>query len=77
MPTHSHPINPQPHCADCDQPYNPARAALGISYCMSCGDKRAKKVVRTVVPMHKSNYVLVTDYSLLACLTRPGRGLEG
>jgi len=33
---------------------------------------RARK--HTIVPMHKSNYMVVTDYSLLPELTRPGRG---
>ena len=81
MKTESHPINPShtttPHCADCTTPYNPARAALGIPYCMPCGEKRSEEVVRTVVPMHKSNYVLVTDLTLLPMLTRPGRTLTG
>lgn len=29
--------------------------------CLSCGDARARKVQRTVVPLHKSNYVMLTD----------------
>lgn len=67
----------QPHCADCHETYNPARAALGIPYCMPCGDKRVKRIKRTVVPLPKSNYILITDLSLLKCLSRPGRGLMG
>tara|TARA_R110001632_G_scaffold66794_2_gene157143 strand:- start:101 stop:214 length:114 start_codon:yes stop_codon:yes gene_type:complete len=32
---------------------------------MSCGEIEAQKVKHTIVPMHKSNYVVVTDKSLL------------
>jgi hypothetical protein len=28
---------------------------------MPCGEKMAKAVKRTVVPMHKSNYMLITN----------------
>jgi hypothetical protein len=28
---------------------------------MPCGDAQARATVRTVVPMHKSNYMLFTD----------------
>jgi len=28
---------------------------------MACGDKVANQVKRTIVPMHKSNYMLITN----------------
>ena len=49
-----------------------ARWAIGYKTCMSCGEKAAKKVVRTVVPMHKSNYVLLTDVSDLKGINNKG-----
>lgn len=48
----------------------PARAKLGFRTCMSCGEKEAKKTRHTVVPMAKSNYVLVTDKELLKGLNK-------
>jgi hypothetical protein len=43
-----------------------ARAAMQISKklrltCMPCGEQLAKEVRHTIVPMHKGNYVKVTD----------------
>ena len=35
----------------------PMRSRLGYMTCLSCGEKAAKQVKHTVVPMHKSNYV--------------------
>lgn len=48
----------------------PARARLGYRSCLSCGEAAAKNTRHTVVPMSKSNYVLVTDYSLLKGLNK-------
>lgn len=39
----------------------PARVKLGYRVCMECGEREARQVRHTVAPMHKSNYVLVTD----------------
>jgi hypothetical protein len=44
---------------------------------MPCGELIARARKHTVVPMHKSNYVPVTDRTMLKQLTRPGRTLEG
>jgi len=57
----------QPHCMICDESYDLARLHLGYAVCLSCGDEIAKSLnlKRTVVPMNKSNYQLVTDLSLL------------
>ena len=61
-------------CHHCDQPIMPARSALGYDTCLPCGEKEARQVRHTIVPMHKSNYIVVSDLSLLAQITRPGRG---
>jgi hypothetical protein len=48
----------------------PARAALGYHTCLACGEKAASKVRHTIVPMAKSNYVVVTDPALLKGLNK-------
>lgn len=48
-------------CITCNAEYSAKRAALGYKTCLTCGDKDASKIRRTVVPVHKSNYVLVTN----------------
>jgi ribosomal protein L37AE/L43A len=47
----------KPQCKSCGEEYDTNRWKLGIAFCMPCGDELAHKVVRTIVPMHKSNYV--------------------
>lgn len=36
--------------------------------CMACGEREARNVRHTVVPMNKSNYMLVTDRAVLSQL---------
>jgi hypothetical protein len=60
-------------CVKCGKPVNPARWELGYNICMSSACARPAPV-RTIVPMHKSIYIVVTDRTLLAKITRPGRG---
>lgn len=50
----------------------PMRAKAGYRTCMTCGDKLAKATVRTVVPLHKSNYMLITDRDLLVGINNKG-----
>ena len=45
----------------CGKPVNKYRYDLGYTTCPSCGEAAAKMVRHTVVPMHKSNYMVVTD----------------
>jgi len=45
------------YCRTCSDTVDPRRWALGLKYCMPCGDEVAKQRKFTVVPMHKSNYV--------------------
>ncbi len=51
-----------------------ARIEAGFITCLECGEAEAKLVKHTVVPMHKSNYVVVTDRELLKCLNKVARG---
>ncbi len=48
-------------CRKCNTPITSKRAELGYSTCLTCGEAEAKQVVHTVVPMHKSNYVVITN----------------
>ena len=46
-------------CIACGDPYPAARYALGYKTCLACGDRQARAVRHTIVPMHKSNYVVI------------------
>lgn len=48
----------------------PARRKLGYNTCLSCGEKAASKVRHTIVNMSKSNYVVVSDPTLLKGLNK-------
>jgi ribosomal protein L37AE/L43A len=61
-----------PQCKLCGDTFDEGRFRLGYAICMSCGDELANKVVRTVAPMHKSNYVLVTNRADLVGLNNKG-----
>lgn len=49
------------NCISCGDTFPPKRQALGYNTCLSCGDFAAREVRFTVVPMAKSNYVMVTN----------------
>ena len=51
----------KPRCSICDDTYSAKRANAGYHICMPCGDAVARATIRTIVPMHKSNYMLFTD----------------
>lgn len=61
-------------CPQCRGPVDPRRVALGRKLCLPCGEDEARAERRSwcVVPMHKSNYVLLTDRRDL-----PGIGNKG
>lgn len=43
----------------------PPRLRLGYTTCMSCGEKAARAVKHTIAPLNKSNYIMVTDLTML------------
>jgi ribosomal protein L37AE/L43A len=47
-------------CDKCEEEIDPRRVALGYNTCLSCGELLAQEVRFCVVPMHKSNYVVVS-----------------
>jgi ribosomal protein L37AE/L43A len=65
-----------PLCRTCGDEMFVERAALGYRTCLPCGDQEAKEARSswTVVPMPKSNYILVTDPTLLKGLNSSHRG---
>lgn len=49
----------------CGEEISVGRLALGYTTCLWCGELEAKKVKHTIAPLNKSNYVLVTDLTML------------
>lgn len=58
----------------CGEPIVQGRAALGFKTCLDCGEQAARQKKHTIVPMPKSNYVVVTDRSLLLGLNSSHKG---
>lgn len=57
-------------CVCCGDVVNPGRVELGYRSCLICGEKQARQVKHTIVPVPKSNYVyahtlddLISPYS--------------
>jgi len=65
-------MNHTPECRNCGDQYSVNRWKLGYKFCLPCGEQLAKSVVRTVVPMHKSNYVMLTDMADLKGINNKG-----
>lgn len=55
----------RPACIDCDAPIAAARAALGYTLCLTCGERAARARKHTTAPLSKSNYILITDRTML------------
>jgi ribosomal protein L37AE/L43A len=51
----------KPLCRTCGEPFAKARHAAGYRVCLLCGEEQARAVKHTIVPMHKSNYVVMTN----------------
>ena len=64
----------EPQCKLCGDTYNAERFRLGFAFCMPYGDDIAKEVNsrRTIAPMHKSNYMLITNREDLKGLNNKG-----
>ena len=59
-------------CALCGLLYPLARAELGYDTCTTCGEMEARRVRHTVVPMHKSNYIPITNKADLRGINNKG-----
>ena len=62
----------KPVCVRCGDTYSAKRAQAGYHLCMPCGDAAARATVRTIAPMHKSNYMLFTDMNDLKGINNKG-----
>jgi hypothetical protein len=62
------------HCCSCGDHVPAARWHLGHHLCKPCGDDHARDARRswTVAPMHKSNYMLITNTDDLVGLNNKG-----
>lgn len=59
-------------CVYCSEQVAVKRYELGYTTCLDCGAKQAREVLHTVVPMHKSNYVVITDLDDLVGINTKG-----
>lgn len=55
----------QPHCKICDESFPLERMKLGYALCLECGDEIARERKFCIAPLNKSNYVCITDITLL------------
>ena len=62
----------RPECIECGELFQHERKAIGYDTCTQCGDEDARLVKHTIVPMHKSNYVVVTDRADLKGINSKG-----
>jgi ribosomal protein L37AE/L43A len=61
------------YCCDrCDAPINRHRYELGYTTCKPCGEQQARAKRHTIVPMHKSNYIVVTNREDLKGINNKG-----
>ena len=61
-------------CWGCGAHVDQRRWDIGKRTCMACGEAEAKQVKHTIVPMPKSNYIVVTDMALLHGLNSSHKG---
>ena len=52
-------------CVECGDEVSDGRYKLGYKTCLDCGEKQALNYKHCIVPMPKSNYIVVTDLELL------------
>jgi hypothetical protein len=59
-------------CVVCADEYSYVRYRLGYHTCLSCGEQAARQRKHCIVPMHKSNYVPVTNLDDLKGINNKG-----
>ena len=52
--------------------YDNRRAQLGYTTCVTCGEKEARQRKHTVVPLHKSNYMVPANAAELRGINNKG-----
>lgn len=59
-------------CIKCNESVSDARASLGYDTCLPCGEIYARKRKHCIVPLHKSNYIVVTNRADLLGINNKG-----
>jgi phosphoribosyl-dephospho-CoA transferase len=59
-------------CWGCGEDIDNRRWDRGYRTCLVCGEAEARKVKHTVAPLHKSNYIMVTNHEDLKGLNNKG-----
>jgi hypothetical protein len=61
-------------CRVCGDDVSEGRAQLGFKLCLFCGEEQARqdRMAWCVAPMHKSNYMLITNKADLSGLNNKG-----
>ena len=62
----------KPLCVRCGDTYSAKRANAGYQLCLLCGEADALARRHTIAPMHKSNYMLITNMEDLKGLNNKG-----
>ena len=62
----------KPLCVACGDTFSAARRGAGYQLCLPCGEQQARRVKHTVAPMHKSNYMLISNQDDLIGLNNKG-----
>lgn len=52
-------------CIKCGEAVPAGRVAIGYDTCLPCGEIYARKRKHTIVPLNKSNYIVVTNRDVL------------
>ena len=62
------------HCSRCGDEIERKRSEMGYKYCLLCGEELAiaERKSWCVAPMHKSNYMLITNMQDLRGLNNKG-----
>ena len=59
-------------CVKCGDHVLQGRWSLGYTTCLKCGEQDARSKKHTIAPMHKSNYMLITNHADLKGLNNKG-----
>ena len=59
-------------CVVCSSSVNRHRYEIGYTTCKPCGEASARQRKHTIVPMHKSNYIVVTNREDLKGINNKG-----
>ena len=59
-------------CIKCGDHVLDARYRLGYTTCLKCGEIKARETKHTIAPMHKSNYMVITNREDLKGLKNKG-----